>query len=160
MGTYYSVYIGPYITCSMTKTERDERICKGTKERNHKRKVFTNGENFCPQCGAVVQNVKVPLFSGPDRAVVLDKMEEMGNNIDRFAGQHFYDKQTLYLRPTAGNDECQSNDDWEVEITPEKIALELKMFREKYQAEIIELIKLYGSDVNVDICYGVINYGA
>jgi hypothetical protein len=153
MSIDYSIYIGPFVRCKVTKkeVERERRTCPNTNCHNHNRQIYAF---FCSVCGSKIGRVK---YKEEEDVIDYDEVsKKIKHNLvcrinrDKehiWIGNRIDDQCHLSYDPTeleSGYDVCQ------------KWMSEVRSFVAFYVEEIRILRQEYG-ETDVEVLWGVIH---
>lgn len=154
MGTYYKIYLGPYLECKQTKKAVKKTVRSCSNEKCSSYKSIDYG-NFCIKCGSKI--AKVEYEEEGDSVKAYEVEQKINSNMTSIAsedGKDFWvgNKANKGLRSS-----CDAEGEGVEEVTADMIAEESERFAKAYAKDIILLKKAYGEG-NVALKWGMIQW--
>lgn len=160
MGTYWSNYLGPYLFVVPKKAAETEILhtCINQNCINYNKKNLQG--NYCSACGGVIGDKEHKFDS---EIKVRWAGDFLGYDDEKFSCPH-------WVELKEGNDEENYNIllpnedfyDWNKNtdsVSPDRINLEIKQFKETYKEELNLIIQFFGKE-NVKFQWGLVHFGS
>jgi hypothetical protein len=170
MSLDYTVYIGPYVSCTDTLIELpvDFRTCTNNQCPKHNQRATTP---YCPECGHPIQSVaQRRIAKRADQHQITKKLDEVFVTIDNFdLGKCFWicnkENPTFYLYDIRTVDRLAltyaEEYGFRIERGNKSGILSpddgLELFQSMYKKELEVLIEAYG-EANVEVLWGILNW--